>query len=305
VVYILGIDGGGSKTEAAIIDDNDRVLGCSVAGGSNTNFVERSEAVKSFVTAIKGALEEAGLQPSQIAGAGCTFGGVASDAFAEIGLCVKPVGVSECRVAFERAGLERMYGVALIAGTGSSCFGFGPEGQRFHAGGHGPLLGDEGGGYDIGIRGARIALQSYEGRKPPTMLIQAACEYFDVPNIRLLVHKLAGSCIRQTLIAGFAARVSDCARRGDQLASEILQYAGSVLGELVAFVASRVFSSDDEFPVVMAGGVFKAGDLVIEPLKSVVTAQFPKARLIVGHMNPGEAVARVTKRVLQHRERFE
>jgi N-acetylglucosamine kinase-like BadF-type ATPase len=167
------------------------------------------------------------------------------------------------------------------------------------------LLGDEGGGYDIGIRGARIALQSYEGRKPPTMLIQAACEYFDVPNIRLLVHKLAGPCIRQTLIAGFAARVSDCARRGDQLASEILQYAGSVLGELVAFVASRVFSSDDEFPVVMAGGVFKAGDLVIEPLKSVVTAQFPKARLIVGHMNPGEAVARVTKRVLQHRERFE
>ncbi|MDH7601649.1 MAG: BadF/BadG/BcrA/BcrD ATPase family protein [Armatimonadota bacterium] len=301
MTYILGVDGGGSKTEAAVIDENRRVLGRGLAGGSNTNFVSRKEAVSSYVSAVKQALDEAGLRPQQIAAAGCTFCSAAPDAFAELGLQVKPIPIGEHQVAFERAGLQEVYGVVLIAGTGSSCFGFGKDGRRFHAGGHGPLLGDEGGGYDIGLQALRTALKAEEGRKPPTMLVEAACEYFGVRNARSVVSRLAGLQIEQPLIAGFAARVAECARQGDEAALEILRYAGTALGELAAFVAGRIFDRADRFPVVLAGGVFNAGDLVVEPLRAVVSAQFPGADYAAARMNPGEAAARVTLKLVESR----
>lgn len=300
--YILGVDGGGSKTEAVIIDHSGAVLGRGLAGGSNTNFVPWQEAVASFRNAIQQALCEAHLEAQQISAAGCTFGSAAPDAFAELGIGVKPVGIAEYRVVFERAGLDRVYGVALVAGTGSSCFGFGESGKRFHAGGLGPLLGDEGGGYDIGLRGLRRALLAEQGRKPPTMLLQAACEYFGVPRAGMLVAKLAGPYIRQPLVAGFAREVAECARQGDEAALEIMQYAGRTLGELVSFVAGRVFSREDEFPVALAGGVFGAGELVIGPLRSVVLEQFPRAQLIVAWMSPGEAVARLVRKKVMSME---
>ena len=295
-MYTLGIDGGGSKTEAVIIDDNECVLGKGLAGGCNMNFVARGAAVAAFVDAIRQALEDAGLQATEIGRAGCTFGGAASDAFAEVGLTVAPLGIGECQVAFERAGFTRTYGIAMVAGTGSSCFGFGEDGRRFHSGGLGALLGDEGGGYDIGLRGIRRALLSRDGRLPPTALTEAVCDYLEVPNLGHVVTKLSGTRIQQPLIAGFAARVAEAASAGDEAAVEIITEAGKTLGELIAFVASRVFERDDEFPIALAGGVFKAGDLLIEPLEAVVAPRFPNAKFVIARMSPGEAVARLARR---------
>ena len=297
MAYTLGIDGGGSKTEAVIIDDQDRVWGRGLSGGCNTNFVPRRDAISSYVHAVRQALDEAGLQPCDIRQAGCTFGGVARDAFAEVGLDVVPIGVGECRVAFERAGIDRLYGIAMIAGTGSSCFGYGADGRRFHSGGLGALLGDEGSGYDIGLRAIRRALLSKDGRRPPTALAEAVCRYLGVPSLGSVVGKLSGVRIQQPLIAGFAARVAEVASAGDEAAIEIITEAGRTLGDLAAFVAGRVFQADDEFPVVMAGGVFNAGDLLIDSFKSVVAPQFPRASFIVARMSPGEAVARIVRRI--------
>ncbi len=295
-MYTLGIDGGGSKTEAVIIDDNDLVLGRGLAGGCNTNFVTRREAAASFAQAIRQALDAAGLRPADIGRAACTFGMAAREAFAEVGLVVPPVAVGEHNVVWERSGLARRYGVSIVAGTGSSCCGFGRDGRHFHAGGLGVLLGDEGGGYDIGLRAMRRAMLSIDGRRPPTALSGAVCDYLGVPTLGHVVRKLSGTRIQQPLIAGFAARVAEAANTGDEAAIEIIRGAGETLGELVAFVASRVFERGDEFPVVLAGGVFRAGDLLIEPLKAVVAPEFPKAGFVVATMSPGEAVARLARR---------
>ena len=53
--------------------------------------------------------------------------------------------------------------------------------------------------------------------------------------------------------------------KGDQAAIEIIESAGEVLGELAAFVARRLFTEDDTFPFVLAGGVFNIGKLVLGP----------------------------------------
>lgn len=293
--YILGIDGGGSKTEAAIINEEGNVLGTGLGGGTNTNFTSRRSAVTAFKRAIRGALSQAGLRPEDVTCAATTFAMVAHQAFTEIGLPVKPNILGEPQVVFERAGFHEMYGIALVAGTGSSCFGYARDGRESHAGGWGAILGDEGSAFDIGLRGIKRAMMARAGRMPPTLLADELEAYTGPGRAREVVARF-GTRINQSGVAGFAAHVSRAAEAGDEAAIAILEEAGEDLGELATFVARRLFAEEDEFPVVLGGGVFKAGKLVIDPIRLMFRPQFPRARVIVAEGSPGEAVARIARR---------
>ncbi len=294
-MFVLGIDGGGSKTAAAIIDDEGNVLGRGLGGGTNTNFTSRPDAVQAFKDAIGHALDEAGLKASQITCAGSTFSMAAEEAFGELGLEMQPIRIGEPEVVFERAGLHELMGVALVAGTGSSCFASDGHGRTAHGGGWGALLGDEGSAFDIGLRGIKRGLGARCGRQPETMLADAVESYFGAGQIwRVIVEN--GTRINQSRVAGFAVKVSEAAQAGDAAAVEILDHAGRELADLAAFVARQVFRESDEFPVVLGGGVFKAGEMVIAPIRAVFASHFPRATLVVADGDPGEAVARITMR---------
>lgn len=295
--YTLGIDGGGSKTAVAIIDDSERVIGRGLGGGTNTNFTNRRSAVAAFKRAIRQALAEAELQPADITYAGSTFSMAVGQAFKELGIEAELLHVGEPEVAFERAGIERMRGIALVAGTGSSCFGYGDEGKQFHSGGWGALLGDEGSAFDIGLRAIKRALAAMDGRFSNTLLVDHLKSYFATRSLRDVINR-CGMRVNQSLVAGFAIHVSEAAAAGDEAALEILKSAGEELGKLAAFVAQHVFDKSDEFPVVLAGGVFNAGPIVIDPIRSIFASQFPIAGVVVASGEPGEAVARITRRKL-------
>ena len=289
--YTLGIDGGGSKTDAVILDAEGAVVGTGLGGASNAHFAGRRATATSFRRAIRAAIKQAGIDPARITSAGCTFGTVAAEVLAELGIPAKPCWFGESAVAFERAGSDVLRGVALVAGTGSACFA--SDGDRHAgAGGWGALLGDEGSGYSIGLVGIRRALLADEGRGAPTALAESVCRYFDVPKPRWVVGKLR--VLKQALTAGFAPEVSKAAHAGDAVAIEVIESAGAELGDLAAFVAGKVFAREDEFPVVLAGGVFNIGALVIDPIRRIFESRFPNARLVIAEMRPGEAVARLT-----------
>jgi N-acetylglucosamine kinase-like BadF-type ATPase len=294
--YTLGIDGGGSKTDAVILDEHGSVVGGGTGGGCNANFTPRRTAAAAYRRAIRAALKEASISAGDITKAGCTFGAVAEEVFAELGIPAKARGFAEYCVAFERAGISEVRGVALTAGTGSSCAAL-DHGQRVaSAGGWGPLFGDEGSAYDIGMQGIKRALLAHEGRAPETALTEAVRTYFGEDHMRGAVGKLFGQGVNQPMTAGFAVHVSKAASDGDQAAIEIIESAGEALGELAAFVARRLFGEQDSFPFVLAGGVFKIGKLVIDPIRAVLRPQFPNARIVVAQMRPGEAVARLAMR---------
>ena len=283
------------------MDEEGKVLGTGLGGGTNTNFTSRRSAVTAFKRAIRGALSRAGLRPEDITCAATTFAMVADDAFRELGLSVKARIIGEPQVVFERAGFHEMYGIALVAGTGSSCFGYARGNRDFHAGGWGAIIGDEGSAFDIGLRGIKRAMMAGSGRMPPTLLTDELEAYAGPGGAREVVARF-GTRINQAGVAGFAAHVSRAAEAGDEAAKAILEEAGEELGELATFVARNLFAEDDEFPVVLGGGVFKAGRLVIDPIRCMFRPQFPRARVIVAEGSPGEAVARIAGRELLGRK---
>ncbi len=294
-MIILGVDGGGSKTEAVIMDDGLRVLGTGMAGPSNTSFIPHETAVNAFRDAISQAMKEAGVRASDIDVTGSTFAVGIRDALAELGISAPFHRISEGHVAFERAGLQERRGVVVVAGTGCSIWGMNAE-REYCIGGWGAVLGDDGSAYDIGRRGIRRAFMAVDGRCPATKLTDAVLEYFGVRKIWDVIGRLLGTQVNQSLIAGFARRVGELAAAGDEAALEIVEQVGEELGEMAAFVARQVFDAEDEFPFVLSGGVFNLGSLIIDPFRAVVTPQFVQARIITARMRPGEAAARLLLR---------
>jgi N-acetylglucosamine kinase-like BadF-type ATPase len=61
-----------------------------------------------------------------------------------------------------------LYGIVVISGTGMISYGYGATGESARAGGWGPLLGDIGSGYDIGLDVLRAIARS----KVPKIVIK-------------------------------------------------------------------------------------------------------------------------------------
>jgi len=292
--FVVGIDGGGSKTEAVLLDESGEVAAVGHGGSVNTIFVEPKVAQQSIKEAIVSLVPV--LHGRSIARAGaCLLGGrkETEEMLQEIGLHGPLFWFSEMEVAFRRAGLKTCVGVAVIAGTGSSFQACNGQ-KRENLGGWGMGVGDEGSGFDIALKAIRAAGRSLDGRGPKTLLLDLLLDKSGTTSFYDLLNAYCRPVLRQRDIAAFASVVTCAARQGDRVATDILTAAGESLGEDAAFLAHRLFRPDDEFDVVLSGGVFNAEGLVVGPLERRVQAEFPKARISVQKMSAGEAVARLT-----------
>jgi N-acetylglucosamine kinase-like BadF-type ATPase len=167
-------------------------------------------------------------------------------------------------------------GVVVISGTGSAAFGTNAGGDRVEVGGWGYLMGDEGSGYDIGIRALRMATNAADQSGPSTVLEKAIPAHFSADDLWGL-HKLIYSGeISRPQIAEIATVV---AKAGDGPAIRILRAAAEGLANLPVAALERLSALDQDLPVATAGGVFKAGELFVAPFQRAVSRRAPAARV--------------------------
>ena len=115
------------------------------------------------------------------------------------------------------------WGVVLTIGTGVACVARAREGRTTLIGGHGYLLGDEGGGFWIGRAGIVAALRGAEGRGIPTELTSVAAATFgDLRTAHIRIHADPRAV---DAIAQFAPAVIASARAGDAAARGIVDEA--------------------------------------------------------------------------------
>jgi N-acetylglucosamine kinase-like BadF-type ATPase len=170
-------------------------------------------------------------------------------------------------------------GVVIISGTGSIAYGMNQAGEHARSGGWGPTLGDEGSGYDIGRRALSAAMAAYDGRLPETVLTRRICDYFQIESPTELP-KVVYSDQREAIrLAPLSQLVEQAAREGDQVAQDILREAGEELARAVVAVIERLDMQQDSFLVCYVGSVFKAGDLILAPMRQIITEVAPRAEL--------------------------
>ncbi len=300
VEYLLALEGGGTRSQSAILDSSGHLLQLGESADVNTNFTTLQAAREAVLAAVSGVLSSAGLPGARIthfvsALVGPHFG---PELLGELVPNAAYRYYREMQVVFARAGLYRPHGIALVAATGATAWGVRRDDNRqvFH-GGWGSLLGDEGSAYAAGLLGLRLAARAYEGREPaPSRLVEAACQHFglELQDFRTqLVHLAYQKPLSRAEIAGFASAVTRLAAENDPLALRVTGKVASDLAALALHSARQLFRSNEAFDLAAAGGLLNAGELVLGPLRQGLAHEFPLARLTIGMEAPAVALARL------------
>lgn len=300
-ILLLGVDGGGTKTRAVVTDARQNVLGEGLAGPSNPLRVGIRKAAANVRTAIKQACRAAGIRVSQVKAAEIGLAGVRQHELRErmrrelndLGLSALEIVTDADTALFGATGGGP--GLVIIAGTGSICCGVNKQGKHECAGGWGPLAGDEGSGSWIARAALQAVARASDGRGPDTVLSLAACRFFGVATTSEVMLEINQPTLTNDRMAAFARYVIEAAQDGDQVARAIVAEAGRVLGIAAATVIRKLRMRGERFPIGYVGGVFAAGDLLLDSLRAEVAKVAPEAYLALPQMNPAVAAAKMAQ----------
>jgi glucosamine kinase len=288
--YVMGVDGGATKTLAAVLDLEEGKLHLGHGGPSNQDAVGPEAAVKALLGAADEAIEAADIQASQLGAAVLAIAGTDTDDLVRNVRAARTdawILVNDVVAAWATA-TGGGPGVAAIAGTGSNVFGVGGSGadaRPWRVGGWGHLLGDEGSGYWLGVQSIKAAIRDRERSGPETALSEAVMEFFDEPSVEAVAASVYTKPLTKGEIAAFAVETCKLAERGDAVARELYAWGARELAQQIVSVIRQIGldadSSDDreEFPVGLIGSAFKAGAIFVEPLTRAVHECAPHARV--------------------------
>lgn len=254
-----GFDCGGSKTRCMLVSEAGDILGVGKSGPSNYLFCGKLAASESIKESIRKAFEDADLPMCRLEGIFVAsasvevFCGSAHEKFfEEVTGCTNVVCNSDVFPVWY-AGSRFAPAVVMIAGTGTVAYLL--EGEAFvKASGWGPLFGDEGSGYDIGINTARRFSRMSDGREEADE--EFCCEimrFFDIESPRRLLRAVNQGDHRERS-ASLTRVVMSLYDRSNKTAIEIVNYAAEELALSAKTVASRAKSP---VSLVLSGGLLQ------------------------------------------------
>jgi N-acetylglucosamine kinase-like BadF-type ATPase len=283
--YVMAIDGGATKTLAAVLDLDERVVHLDQAGPSNQDAVGAEAAVRALLASAGRALERAEVGDEQLAAAVLAVAGTDTDAIVRHVRAARNddwIVVNDVVGAWATA-TGACAGVGAISGTGSNVLAVGRDARAWRVGGWGHMLGDEGSGYWLGIASIHAALADRDGSGAETALSDAAVEFFGVDRVEQIAPLVYSKPLTKGEIARFAIETGKLADAGDAVACELYRRGADELGrQIVTAIGQTDLNADDEpFPVGLIGSSYKAGAVFVEPLVAKIHAAAPSARVSV------------------------
>lgn len=283
--YFLGIDVGSSKTHALIVDEHGHCVGFGKAWGGNYQTVGYDGLFNALQESFEGARVMAGVDVTQIAGAG--FGVAGYDFLSDRESHLREISKLGLSCPLEvvndgwnglYAGATRGIGVNVTAGSSNNCRGRNRSGKEGRIVGNGALFGEFGGAAEIVGYGLQMVNYAWIKRIPATALTEIYLKAVDAKNEEDLMEGLSNG--QYNLFPFLALDVIQAARVGDHAAQKVICWAGEELGWLAVAVARQIEMENEAFEIVQSGSIFEAGELITTPMREVVLAHCPHATLI-------------------------
>lgn len=234
--FYLGVDGGGSKCKAVVVNRDLEILGSAVAGPANP-CVDYQLAIDSIIESCSKALGEAGLSQEQhqielgLALAGVNFGNV----FQKVNEWSHPFQSMHLITDWHAACLgahEGKDGAVVIVGTGS-CGYVCVDGHSKSFGGHGFPVGDKGSGAWLGLQAVKTALLAKDQMGPPTLMMDKLCESLSCKSEELAIRMVGASSAHY---AQLAKTVFAAAKEGDEQAIAVLREATDYIEAMLSSI---------------------------------------------------------------------
>lgn len=281
---VLGIDGGGTRTRASIVEisagNAERVLAFAESGSIKRLRVGAHVAEDNLRAVLKDVFMQAGVKGVQAACCGVASASMPgipewiTAVFADFGVARSEV-VGDEVIALDAA-FQGGPGILQIAGTGSNTVGRAADGSRENAGGWSSRLGDEGSGYWVGVHAVRRALHAYD-REEPTQVLKRVGEIWGTPTIDELIN--VGDGTPGPDFAALAPTISELAEAGDAVAIGVLNQAAIDLVNFVLLVRSKLRRKHNivgEVPVAWTGSVIEKMARVREAFFAGLKAAAPE-----------------------------
>jgi glucosamine kinase len=282
----LGMDVGGSRSRAAVVDGSGRLRGAAEGPGGNPVSHPPDQAFRALAGALQSALHD--LPAAAVRAAVLGMAGVGTrrlpevsaslaDLAATVGLPCRLDVVGDVVVAFA-AGTAEPDGTVLIAGTGATAARMTARVPVAGTDGHGWLVGDAGSAFWLGRRAVQAVLGALDGLRPPTALLPAVAGAL----LGTAVDAPAGRDAREEIVhavhaappialARLAPLVTTAARAGDAVAGRIVAEAASAL---VADV-DPIRRQDERTPIVLAGSVAGGDTPVADLTRAQLSERWP------------------------------
>ncbi|KAB2451869.1 ATPase [Bacillus sp. CH126_4D] len=237
--YMIGVDGGGTKTEAIAFDQDGNELVRATSGFGNI-LIDFEEALVHIMEVIDQC--QKGLLNGDCACICLGLAGVSGANTDELTLRLKkkygtPIEVFNDAMIAHAAALKGKDGILTIGGTGAICLG--KKGEVYeYSGGWGHILGDEGSGYWIALQGLkRMANQFDQGVAlcPLSLRIQDEFQLLTSSHIKRLVYSSS-----KDKVAAIAPLIIEEARNGIDDAREIILQAAKELTRITVNIYNKM-----------------------------------------------------------------
>jgi len=280
--YVLGFDGGGTKTECVLMDENGTILARSRSGASNPSRVALDASLEAIIEGAVKALAAAGKTVSDIgdvcgAIAGAGLAGAIEDLREALKLKfpqAKSIFVgTDLSMALAAAGEPPC--LAVISGTGSAVIGRDAAGNIVREGGLGPILGDPGSAYDIGRKAMILALTQWL-RGEDSHLGKEILNRFNTNWIELRAQMKANP---DSVLPEIFPLVTKVANEGDESARSLLHSSAEELSAQIACVVDRLNLRENPFFLAKTGGVFNRSKYFDEQFDELVRRFAPRVKI--------------------------
>ncbi|OCA99450.1 N-acetylglucosamine kinase [Clostridium beijerinckii] len=258
--YVIGVDGGGSKTEATAYDVNGKVIKTTIKGFANL-LNNKEKALDNIVASVKEIIVQYSIDELEgiymgIAGAEVGENSKLIKEAIKSKLNIDCVVMNDAEIAL-KAMLKGKDGILTIAGTGSVAFGLN-KGITARCGGWGSLLGDEGSGYKIAIDAIKGMIFEKENDLPQSELTKNILKRLEIKSVDEITSFVYSSTKDE--IASLAEVVARLGEEGEEAARGILIREGIKLAKTVISVYKKL--KFEGCSIALAGSVIRKSKIV-------------------------------------------
>lgn len=282
--YLIGIDGGGSKTDGLCADTSGHVLTRATTGPTSLTATSLGLASMNLVETFRQLTMELTGElyfPRVVIG----IAGLdtpeekqrAEDVFRDVlqGYHIGSLSIINDIHLVLAAGEHAANTIALISGTGSQCYGKRADGVSARTSGMDFLLADQGSGYEIGRQVLRAAVCSYDGRSQPSVLEQMVLKHFEADDFNDLKSKVYFPILNKAQVAELAKTCLDAYQQGDKVATEILNGVANDLVDMAEAVIRRLELENESAEIICSGSIAKL-PFIFDHVKAALLAKYPK-----------------------------
>lgn len=303
--YIIGIDGGGTKTHCIIANQEGEALFECYGNASNFMVLGTDKVSETIFGLAEKCRDELNISFSDISAIilGTAGAGRSADAermeksFLEYSK-TKNISFnlfhveSDARIALEGA-FSGKPGSILISGTGSIIFGKDEDGNIHRAGGFGRQIGDEGSGFSIGKKGLAAVSKSYDGRGSYSLISELIKEKFSIDSSEKLINEVYKNNFD---IASAAPVVLQAADQGDAAALKIIEDESEEL--ILHISAMKKKLRLPVFHIVFIGGIITHDNILSRTLKKKIILRMPDVKVKEPDYSPAMGAVLIGKELL-------